>query len=394
MLKYFWSLIFSSIILIGCVNQIGFSLQNQADNIKHIKLTGNYQEMGFQYGYQEKNGLLNYYKNQLLPAYEHLLNDPRQAFLIPIVMKSLDNNLPEEFKQFYYGMAQATGLSIEDIYKIAYFYDFDFTGGCSSFSAIDSSLRKNNYVVHTYDGSQDFYKILKHKTVILELHPNNGDESITLVTFYGSLSGFFGINHEKLVLQLNNGMLSVPLVSNLSILKENIMSKPQPTNLLTHILLKSKTHQMAKDILLSSSSHVSASTILLLSDNKLNQDIFYITPTQSIVQAKFNLIWPETLYLNFITNTFLNNPQSQPIENQQFIYSQDQDSPSLSFGRLQHLINFAESKRSTPSYQDSYNFLTIPYNKGGIIMLDSENHADVTFFKIIFSYSSSRSAPK
>ena len=369
----------SSTFIISCGS--GGSNTTPSNSILEVSLSGSYESMGYQYGIQQKSQLISYYQNTLTPIYSTMPNQQ----LVALVVATLKATLPPEFKDFYNGMSAATGLTLDEILKTAYFYDFDFTG-CSAFASADPINPKNNYILHTYDGSQNFYKILKDKATILHLNPNNGDNKVTLVTFFGSLGTLMGINQNKLSIQLDNGLLSVPLPSDPATFAKYGMTKPQPTNLLPYVLLKESDYSSAKQYLLNNSVTVSAAASFVMADNQLNNDIYYLTPNATIMQDESGLIWPENKYLDFITNTFLNNPQSQPIESQQFIYSLNNDSPSLSFGRLQNIINFTSQYRGAPSYQEALNFINTPYNSGGITMVSSEGHPDATYFRVIYSY--------
>lgn len=380
----------SSIILSGA---IGLSLLscsnggqpvNQPGNITQVNVSGSYLTMGIQYGTQQKEGLISYYNNQLRPIYSAMESNPSQKPIVDLVIGSLKAQLPLDFQDFYKGISQSTGLSYDEVLKTAYFYNFDFTGGCSGFSSEDPLNLKNNYLIHSYDGSSNFYKILKDKATVLTLNPNNGDETVTLVTFYGSLGGMMGINNDRVAVQLQNGLLSVPLLpTNPAELARNAMTMPQPTNLLPLILLKNKTFESASNYILT--HKVSASASLLLSDNKLNNDIFYITTQQSIMQNQQDIQYPENPYLEFITNTFLNNPATQPIESQVFKYSLQNDSPSKSFGRLNNLQLFTRANRGAPNYAAAWNFINQAYTNGGITMMASESLPDTTYFRILFS---------
>ncbi len=385
LIRNIW-LSFIGIILISC-NTGGSQVTaaKTGNQVRQITLIGSYKDMGYQYGSQQKAQILAYYKQDLVPVYDEMEANPSGKKKVDGVINSLKASLPFEFKEFYLGMADGTGLNYDAILKIAYFFNFDFLGSCASLSSLDSKNPQNNYIMHTYDGSQKFFRILKDKITILNLYPNNGDEKTTLITFFGSLASFVGINSERLTLQLDNGLLSAPLKDNDT--QQEFSPKPEGPNMLPYLLLKNHNYQDLQATLLGSFNNVAASTIFILSD-KLHHAIFYLTPQQTIQQNEADLKSPENNNLIFITNTFLNNPEHQPIAGQQFIYSKDADSPSLTFGRLEHLISFANTFHASPNFDNSYNFINLPYASGGIVMLPSENHPDTTYFRIIFSQAS------
>jgi hypothetical protein len=228
--------------------------------------------------------------------------------------------------------------------------------------------------------------MLKDKFRVVNFMPNDGSENVTLVGFLGSLAVSSGINQNGVVLQLDNGLLSVPLPSDINTLREQGLKYMQPLNLGAYILFKSKSYQEAKDNILN--SRVSAAVIFSISQqtsSEYNNSIFYVTPYQSI-ENNVKQYPGIPNHISFITNLFLMNDLESEVTDNYKPYS-NQDSPSKAASRYANLMNFAQTFNSEPNFNQAESFIHSAYGEpGGITMFATMNLPDATYIRFIYNY--------
>jgi len=170
-----------------------------------LVLQGSYRQMGRQYGHLLSNELKSLYKNAVVDYFQ------RQKGLSAGVMKraaiSLYRFYPQRFKDIIIGMAETSGLSLEEQMMLNALEHYGSMAGCSGIIAWgEYTGNKPLLVGRNYDWFDKYAEFAQNLTVAVF----NTDSGIpnAIITFPGVIYATTGLNAEGVMLQLNNGLPS------------------------------------------------------------------------------------------------------------------------------------------------------------------------------------------
>jgi hypothetical protein len=191
-----------------------FSITAYAHEIPIINLSGNYHEMGRQYGQQQKAELKNFY-NDIIYLLEHENHNSHKK--VVAFAHELFNHYPKRFRELLYGMSEGSHLSLDQQLVINAFeyYIYNAYGshfvteephaiqGCSGI-AVWGPYTKNHQLLfgRNYDFAINIDRFKKYLAITV-LHPTGSGNTVAMVTFLGTLNATTLMNDKGLFLELN-----------------------------------------------------------------------------------------------------------------------------------------------------------------------------------------------
>ncbi len=183
----------------------------KAGSINIINLEGTYRQMGRQYGALVGGYLKNFHRDILKLFIEergHSLDRVNQY------ARDLFSTYPWRFKEIIHGMAETSGLNLEDHLVINAFEHYLFnpafahdngTVGCSAIATWGSCTKNRKLIFgRNYDFGHDVALFKKYLTVAV-FNPLESAIPVAIVTFCGTLNATTVMNSKGLFLELNNG---------------------------------------------------------------------------------------------------------------------------------------------------------------------------------------------
>jgi len=177
----------------------------RSGKINVLDLHGSYHQMGRQYGYLLSDDLKSLYKNAVVEYFQ------RQKGLSAAAMKkaalSLYRFYPQRFKDIIKGMAETSGLSLEEQIMLNALEHYGSMSGCSGIIAWGEYTNNQPLLVgRNYDWFEKYLEFAQKLTVTV-FNPDSGIPS-AIITFAGVIYATTGLNAEGIMLQLNNGLPS------------------------------------------------------------------------------------------------------------------------------------------------------------------------------------------
>lgn len=177
----------------------------RSGKINILALQGNYRQMGRQYGRLLSGELKSLYKNAVVDYFQ------REKGLSPVSMKeaarSLHRLYPQRFKDIIMGMAETSGLSLEEQIMLNALEHYGSMSGCSGIIAWGEYTGNQPLVAgRNYDWFDKYAEFAQNLTVTV-FNPDSGIPN-AIITFAGVIYATTGLNAEGILLQLNNGLPS------------------------------------------------------------------------------------------------------------------------------------------------------------------------------------------
>ncbi len=177
----------------------------QAGEINVLHLAGSYREMGRQYGRLLSKPMQELYQTAIV---SHFMEEKglsseamRQA------ARGLYEFYPQRFKDVIEGMAETSGLSLEEHILLNGLELYGTMSGCSAIFAWDDYTPGGQLIAgRNYDWFDSYTNFAENLTVTV-FHPDSGVPS-AIVTFAGVIYATTGMNAKGLFLELNNGLPS------------------------------------------------------------------------------------------------------------------------------------------------------------------------------------------
>ncbi len=170
-----------------------------------LALHGSYHQMGRQYGHLLSGELKSLYKNAVVEHFQR-----RQGLSADAMKKkatSLYQFYPQRFKDIITGMAETSGLSLEEQIMLNALEHYGSMSECSGIIAWGEYTKNQPLIVgRNYDWFEKYVEFAQNLTVTV-FNPDSGIPS-AIITFPGVIYATTGLNAEGIYLQLNNGLPS------------------------------------------------------------------------------------------------------------------------------------------------------------------------------------------
>lgn len=177
----------------------------RSGKINVMDLHGSYHQMGRQYGYLLSGELKSLYQNAVVEHFQ------KHKGLSAAAMKktaiSLYQFYPQRFKDIITGMAETSGLSLDEQIMLNALEVYGSMPGCAGIIAWgDYTNNKPLIAGRNYDWFDKYVEFAQTLTVAV-FNPDSGISN-AIVTFAGVIYATTGLNAEGIYLQLNNGLPS------------------------------------------------------------------------------------------------------------------------------------------------------------------------------------------
>lgn len=185
-----------------CVTFEGGSM-TEKNGVKVLDLHGSWKEMGRQYGHLAAEYLQDIYKNFLRPKIDSHSDSIVNVYEIS---EKLYANYPYRLKLLFAGMAETSGLTLQEL-KIVNAVEYSAAiFNCSAIAVWGDYAAENLVYGRNYDapGFQELFKDI----VIVVYHPSDGALATATIGYAGEIYAVNAINENGLFLELNNGMPS------------------------------------------------------------------------------------------------------------------------------------------------------------------------------------------
>ncbi len=174
-----------------------------------VVLSGSWQQMGRQYGYLLSDDIRAVYN--MVSPYKDMSNI---AFgkTNSEMMEELYQAYPQRFKEFFQGMSETSGLTLEQL-KVANALEiflmfgagiYDHSMRCSALSTWgEYSVEGRVIYGRNYDYNAEFLPLDDH-IVVAVFHPDNGDIPFAMVTWAGCIYASTAINQKGIYVAEND----------------------------------------------------------------------------------------------------------------------------------------------------------------------------------------------
>jgi len=167
--------------------------------IKVISLYGSWEEMGNQYGRLAGEHLRHV--NDFLQ--KKIDGDPTKERVIRETAENLYSRYPYRFQQFFKGMENGSGLTLEDL-KMNNAVEYSEGFFCSAIAVWNEYASRNLVYGRNYDAAS--YKPIAEDILITIFHPSDGSLASAIIGYAGEIYAVNGINEKGIFIELNNGM--------------------------------------------------------------------------------------------------------------------------------------------------------------------------------------------
>ena len=177
----------------------------QSGKIHVLDLHGNYRQMGRQYGHLLKSEINILYKSAILDYFQK--QQKLSADTMQKTANALYQSYPQRFKDILSGMAETSGLSLDEQVMLNALELFGSLSGCSAIIAWGSYTGSQSLIAgRNYDWFEKYREFARSLTVTI-FHPDSGVPN-AIITFAGVMYATTGINAGGIFLELNNGLPS------------------------------------------------------------------------------------------------------------------------------------------------------------------------------------------
>jgi len=181
----------------GCLYRFG--------QLNVVNLHGTYRQMGRQYGYLLREQLKGLYT---IAIDQYFIKKKKVSpETIHHMARALFNFYPQRFKDIIYGMAETSGLTIEQHILLNGLELYGMISGCSGIAAWGEYTQGGPLIFgRNYDWFDGYTPFAKYLTLTV-INPSSGIPC-AIVTFAGAMYATTGINKKGVFLELNNGLPS------------------------------------------------------------------------------------------------------------------------------------------------------------------------------------------
>jgi hypothetical protein len=177
----------------------------RSGKIHVLDLHGNYRQMGRQYGHLLKSEINILYKSAILDYFQK--QQKLSADTMQKTANALYQSYPQRFKDILSGMAETSGLSLDEQVMLNALELFGSLSGCSAIIAWGSYTGSQSLIAgRNYDWFEKYHEFARSLTVTI-FHPDSGVPN-AIITFAGVMYATTGINAGGIFLELNNGLPS------------------------------------------------------------------------------------------------------------------------------------------------------------------------------------------
>ncbi|MCX5823673.1 MAG: C45 family autoproteolytic acyltransferase/hydrolase [Deltaproteobacteria bacterium] len=177
------------------------------DYVPTVVLSGNWKQMGRQYGYFLSDDIRAVYN--LVSPYKDKINRGCGKVNSEII-EELYQSYPQRFKEFFQGMSETSGLTLEQL-KVANSLEIVLMFGSESYNTRCSALSTwgdystGGKVIYgrNYDYNTEFLPLNDH-IVVTVFHPDNGDIPFAMITWAGCIYASSGINQKGIYVEEND----------------------------------------------------------------------------------------------------------------------------------------------------------------------------------------------
>lgn len=165
-----------------------------------VHLYGTWREMGRQYGEQLSDSLRRVYAFMQTKA-----NSPERWSQVELTARSLYSHYPDELRTFVGGIAETSGLSIEELQIVNAVEFAEPAFFCSLMAAWGDYTKGELLVGRNYD--EISYLPIETELLVTVYHPE-GTQWVATIGYTGEIYALNGMNESGIFLELNNGMPS------------------------------------------------------------------------------------------------------------------------------------------------------------------------------------------
>ncbi|EFI34736.1 conserved hypothetical protein [Desulfonatronospira thiodismutans ASO3-1] len=177
----------------------------QAGEINILHLSGSYREMGRQYGRLLSKPMQDLYQSAIVEYFKKEKGLSSEDMLL--AARGLYEFYPRRFKDIMEGMAETSGLSLEEHILLNALELYGTMSGCSAIFAWDDYTPGGQLIAgRNYDWFDSYTDFAESLTVTV-FNPDSGVPA-TIVTFAGVIYATTGMNAKGLFLELNNALPS------------------------------------------------------------------------------------------------------------------------------------------------------------------------------------------
>ncbi len=177
----------------------------RSGKINVLALHGSYRRMGRQYGYLLSRELKSLYKKGVADYFQK--SKGISAEEMKKAAMSLYRFYPQRFKDIMLGMAETSGLSLEEQIMVNALELYGPMSGCSGIIAWGEYTHDQPLVAgRNYDWFEKYVEFAQSLTVTA-FNPDSGIPT-AIITFAGVVYATTGLNAEGIFLELNNGLPS------------------------------------------------------------------------------------------------------------------------------------------------------------------------------------------
>jgi len=183
-----------------------------AEKIHVAQLNGEYKQMGRQYGYLLKSQIQSYYQkaiNEHSPWGGNWSREDAEEFA-----RGNYEKYPDRAKEIFDGMAETSGLSIDQLILIDQYTELFVVSaifGCSSMAAWGDYTVDGSVVQAKNEDMPAFFKEFNENLVVVIYNPNDGSHSVASVCNAGQVKVMNAINDAGLVNTTNQAPFIEPL---------------------------------------------------------------------------------------------------------------------------------------------------------------------------------------
>jgi hypothetical protein len=173
----------------------------KAGEINVVILSGNYYEMGQQYGNLLKAELNNFYE----ATWESFTEEEQNE--VVMFVKEISTGYTERQLEILRGMANASGLTITELMLLDQNIAVSFIQSACSFIAAWGTYTSDGTLIigRNFDWYRPYNDLFSPYLTVVVYNPTSGGHSCATVGYAGMVNGLTGINDQSLFIEMNNG---------------------------------------------------------------------------------------------------------------------------------------------------------------------------------------------
>lgn len=172
--------------------------------IKVAELHGSWHDMGRQYGALLGEDLRFIAQEWFAP---YLTKQPEKRALAEEIAHNTYDSYPHYLKEMILGMAETSGMTLEEIKLVNCVERAAGIMGCSGLAVYDDYAKDKLVYGRNYDFFPN-YKHLEPTVAVVVYHPADGSLPIANISLAGEIYTVNGLNSRGIFLELNNGSAS------------------------------------------------------------------------------------------------------------------------------------------------------------------------------------------